>query len=78
MDPASKNFQLAVSAAQYEVAYGVIFGLIGVIVLIFGVLGGRHSKQKSSEDRYGKTIEDNTPTELSQSYYSYGTKYIGG
>ena len=64
MDPSSQNFRLAVSAAQYEVAYGVIFGLIGVIVLIFGVFGGRRSKQKPNQNEYGRTFEDNAPSAL--------------
>jgi len=44
MDPNNPNFQIALSAAKDEVAYGVIFGIVGVIVLIFGLLGRKHHR----------------------------------
>jgi hypothetical protein len=51
MDPISPSFAFDVSEAKTEVANGFVFGLIGFIIFIFGLLGEeRKEKSKILED----------------------------
>jgi uncharacterized membrane protein len=50
-DPTGPNFSASLASARTEVAYGVVFGSIGFIIFMIGILGVERKRKRKKSPR---------------------------